>query len=85
VWDGTSFAVLRSPTRIGRLPDNDIVLNDKRVSRHHAELILRTGRWTLRDTGSTNGTAINGKMVKEAALKSGDKLSLGGLEVVWEQ
>jgi hypothetical protein len=85
VWDGTSYAVLRSPTRIGRLPDNDIVLNDKRVSRHHAEVVQQTGRWTLRDTGSTNGTALNGKMIKEAALKPGDKLSLGGLEVIWEQ
>ncbi len=85
VWDGNSYAILRSPTRIGRLPDNDILLNDKRVSRHHAEVIQQTGRWTLRDCGSTNGTAVNGKIVKEAALKSGDRISLGGLEVVWEE
>ncbi|HEX6510397.1 MAG TPA: DUF3662 and FHA domain-containing protein [Chloroflexota bacterium] len=85
VWEGQSHAVLRSPTRLGRLADNDIVLNDKRVSRHHAEVVLQGGRWVVRDTGSTNGTALNGKIIKEAALKPGDRVSLGGLEVVWEQ
>jgi pSer/pThr/pTyr-binding forkhead associated (FHA) protein len=85
VWDNQSYAVLRSPTKIGRLADNDIVLNDKRVSRHHAEVIQQSGRWVVRDTGSTNGTALNGKMIKEAPLKPGDKVSLGGLEVVWDQ
>jgi pSer/pThr/pTyr-binding forkhead associated (FHA) protein len=85
LWNGSSYAVLRSPTRIGRLPDNDIVLDDRRVSRHHAEVILQGGRWTLRDTKSTNGTAVNGKMVREAMLKPGDRISLGGLEVSWEQ
>lgn len=85
VMDGKSHAVLRTPTKIGRLADNDIVVNDKRVSRHHAELVQRGGRWVLRDTGSTNGTAVNGKLVKEAVLKPGDTLSLGGLEATWEQ
>jgi hypothetical protein len=84
-YDGRTFAVLRSPTRVGRLPDNDIVFNDPRVSRHHAQLMEQNGRWILRDTGSTNGTAINGKIVREAALRPGDAISLGGLEVTWEQ
>lgn len=85
VLNGHSYAVLQSPTRVGRLPDNDIVLNDKRVSRHHAEVVNRGNRWLLRDTGSTNGTAVNGKIVQEAILKPGDTLSLGGLEVTWEE
>ena len=85
VFNGQTFAVLRSPTRLGRLPDNDIVLNDKRVSRHHAEVVQRDGRWMVRDTGSTNGTAVNGKVLKEAMLRGGDVISLGGLEIVWQQ
>jgi Protein of unknown function (DUF3662)/FHA domain len=84
-YDGGSFAVLHSPTKVGRLPDNDIVFNDPRVSRHHAQLVEQNGRWILRDTGSTNGTAVNGKIVREAALRPGDAISLGGLEVTWEQ
>jgi Protein of unknown function (DUF3662)/FHA domain len=85
IWEGRSYAVLGSPTRVGRLADNDIVLNDKRVSRHHAEFLDRGGRWVLRDAGSTNGTSVNGKIVREAVLKPGDMISLGGLEVEWEQ
>jgi hypothetical protein len=84
-FDGHTYSVRRSPTRLGRLPDNDIVLNDKRVSRHHAEVVERDGRWLLRDTGSTNGTAVNGKVLKETALKRGDVISLGGLEITWQQ
>ena len=80
-----TYAVLRSPTRLGRLPDNDIVLTDKRVSRHHAEVMERGGRWVLRDAGSTNGTAVNGEIVKEAVLRPGDVISLGGLEGTWQQ
>jgi hypothetical protein len=83
--DGESHAVLRSPTSVGRLPDNDIVLDDRRVSRHHAEFVQQGARWIMRDTGSTNGTAVNGQVVKEAVLKPGDRISLGGLEVTWEQ
>jgi hypothetical protein len=85
VHDGKSYAILRSPTRVGRLPDNDIVLMDRRVSRHHAEVVQKRGRWMVRDTGSTNGIAVNGAIVKEAVLKPGDTISLGGLEVNWEQ
>jgi hypothetical protein len=85
VHDGKSYAVLRSPTRVGRLPDNDIVLMDPRVSRHHAEVVQNGGRWMVRDRGSTNGVAVNGTIVKEALLKPGDTISLGGLEVNWEQ
>ena len=85
VCDGESHAVLRSPTSVGRLPDNDIVLDDRRVSRHHAEFLQQGARWIMRDAGSTNGTAVNGQVVKEAVLKPGDRISLGGLEVTWEQ
>lgn len=84
-YEGRTFAVLHSPTKVGRLPDNDIVFNDPRVSRHHAQLLEQNGRWVVRDTGSTNGTAVNGKVIREAPLRPGDAISLGGLEVTWEQ
>lgn len=83
--DGHTYAVLRSPTSLGRLASNDIVLNDRRVSRHHADLLEQDGRWLVRDAGSTNGTAVNGKIVREAVLKPGDRISLGGLELTWDQ
>lgn len=79
-----AYAILRSPTRLGRLPDNDIVINDRRVSRHHAEVVQGGNGWMVRDRGSTNGTAVNGKLVSEALLRPGDIISLGGLEATWE-
>lgn len=85
VFDGKTYAILSSPTRVGRQADNDIVLDDRRVSRHHAEVIDRGGRWVVRDRDSTNGTSVNGKVIKEAVLKPGDRISFGGLEVTWEQ
>src|SRR5947209_9105399 len=85
VLNGQTYAILSSPTRVGRQADNDIVLDDRRVSRHHAEMIDRGGRWMLRDRDSTNGTSVNGKVVKEAVLQPGDRISFGGLEVTWEQ
>lgn len=68
---------------IGRDPQNDVVLDDRRVSRKHAEIRLRLGRYTLYDLQSTNGTYVNGRRVAEKVLEDGDKVSVGGLEVVF--
>lgn len=63
--------------RIGRQSDNDLVLADPGVSRHHAEVINTNGTCTLHDMGSTNGTYVNGSVVSEHALRDGDRISLG--------
>lgn len=62
---------------IGRAPDNDLVLADARVSRHHAQISGRAGRLVLVDLGSTNGTIVNGARVTEIVLGFGDKVALG--------
>jgi pSer/pThr/pTyr-binding forkhead associated (FHA) protein len=65
-------------TLIGREIDNDIVLNDERISRHHAEIRLDRNRVVLMDFGSTNGTLLNQRDVKGAIiLNPGDILELG--------
>jgi ABC-type multidrug transport system ATPase subunit/pSer/pThr/pTyr-binding forkhead associated (FHA) protein len=62
---------------IGRLPGNDVVLDDLLVSRRHAEL-LRTGRgWEIRDLGSGNGTFVNGRRVAAAPIAVGDVVGIG--------
>ena len=71
------------PVLIGRDPQNDVVLDDRRVSRKHAEVRLRLGRYTLYDLQSTNGTYVNGRRVAEKVLEDGDKISIGGLEIVF--
>ncbi|NWG21974.1 MAG: DUF3662 domain-containing protein [Chloroflexi bacterium] len=68
---------------IGRGLNNDIVLEDARVSRNHAQLRYRSRRFWLTDMGSTNGTFVNGEPVAERALRDGDVVSLGGLELTF--
>jgi hypothetical protein len=67
--------------RIGRQSDNDLVVADPGVSRHHAEVINESGTCTLRDLGSTNGTYVNGSVVHEHALRDGDRISVGSTVV----
>lgn len=70
---------------VGRGLNNDVILEDTRVSRHHAELRYKTRRFWVSDLGSTNGTFVNGERVTEQALRSGDTISLGGLEMVFRE
>lgn len=60
---GRRHKLRRSPVRIGRLPDNEIHLDDDSVSRRHARIEGRAGAWYLMDVGSINGTLVNGRMV----------------------
>lgn len=63
--------------RIGRAGDNDVVLADERVSRHHGVLASRQGTLIYTDLGSTNGSYVGGVSVTEIALGQGDRLQLG--------
>jgi ABC-type multidrug transport system ATPase subunit len=64
--------------RIGRIPDNDVVLSDLNVSRHHAELRKSpTGSYEIVDLGSHNGTFVNGQRVTKQVLTEHDLVSIG--------
>lgn len=73
---------------IGRDITNDIVINDPEVSRHHIRFTRGAGGFTMEDTGSTNGTYVNGqRLVGAKPLNNGDMIGLGetvtlGYEVV---
>lgn len=70
------------PITVGRDPKNDIVLDDRRVSRRHAEVRLRLGRYTLYDLQSTNGTFVNGRRIAEMVLSDEDRITIGAAELV---
>ena len=64
--------------RIGRIPDNDLVLSDLNVSRHHAELRKSpTGSYEIVDLDSHNGTFVNGQQVSSQMLTEHDIVSIG--------
>ncbi len=66
------------PYTIGRSDDNDLVVPDPLVSRHHARLVPRNGRLVLTDLASRNGTRVNGRAVRDAVLGAGDRIEIGG-------
>lgn len=75
---GTRFQLDDSPTRIGRSPDNHIVLAGDRVSRRHARLEKREERWYVLDAGSAGGTYHNDQhLAGEAVLSNGDRVKTG--------
>jgi len=67
--------------RVGKAPDNDLVLDDATVSRAHCEIIRETKGYLLRDLGSTNGTLLDGAEIKEAYLKPGAVITVGNVEL----
>jgi DNA-binding NtrC family response regulator len=68
--------------RVGKAPDNDLVLPDDTVSRHHCEVERRADGILIKDLGSTNGTRIAGSKVTEAIAPAGSILRFGEVEVV---
>ena len=77
---GRLSTVIHSPAsliRIGRQPDNDVVLDDLLVSRHHAELRRTPGGWEVIDLVSGNGTFVNGRRVSRAAVAAHDVIGIG--------
>src|SRR5690554_7830081 len=62
---------------IGRLPDNDIRIDNAAVSGHHSLIINILNDSFLEDLNSTNGTYVNGKLIKKHALQHGDVITIG--------
>ena len=62
---------------IGRLPDNDIRIDNPAVSGHHALIINILNDSFLEDLNSTNGTYVNGKIIKKHAMQHGDVITVG--------
>ena len=63
--------------RLGRSPDNDIILRDPATSGHHARVERRGDMFWIVDLGSTNGTLVNGEPIQEKELNSGDRVTIG--------
>lgn len=63
--------------RLGRHPDNDVVIDDIFVSRHHAEVIKEAEGYTIKDHKSRYGTFVNGERITEKKLNYGDEIRLG--------
>ena len=77
---------LRENVSIGRDPTNDLVFDSPTVSRHHAAVTFRGGRWWVEDRGSYNGTYLNGARVHPGVpmpLRHADQIQLGSQSIVF--
>ncbi|MEA3376848.1 MAG: DUF3662 and FHA domain-containing protein [Chloroflexota bacterium] len=84
ILEGRRHVNLTEPVvSIGRALDNDVIIDDPRVSRHHAQMRHRYGHYVLYDLDSSGGTRINDYPVEECVLHSGDVISFAGVEVVY--
>jgi transcriptional regulator with GAF, ATPase, and Fis domain len=68
---------LRGKVRVGKAPDNDLVLNDETVSRHHCEITRASDGVRVRDLSSTNGTFLESARIAEAVAPVGSVLRVG--------
>ncbi|MBN1465666.1 FHA domain-containing protein [candidate division KSB1 bacterium] len=65
------------PVHIGRKSTNHIVLDEKNVSRVHAQILMKGDNYFIQDSGSTGGTKVNGEPVKEKEIHTGDSIEIG--------
>jgi hypothetical protein len=86
IVDGTRiFSLTQSVVNIGRRSDNQLVIDDGRISRVHAQLRAIKGRYVLFDLDSKGGTFVNDQRIHQGVLYPGDVISLAGVPLVFGQ
>lgn len=71
------YNMMKERYTVGRLPDNDVRIDNPAVSGHHSLIINILNDSFLEDLNSTNGTYVNGKLIKKHALQHGDVITIG--------
>lgn len=78
---GSEHIVQGEVIRVGKGEDNDLVMGDETVSRHHFEIVRDAKGYLLRDLGSTNGTYLDGAEIREAYIRAGAVIAAGAAEL----
>ncbi len=84
IFNGREIEMVKNTLTIGRNLDNDVIINDARVSRRHAQIAKRYGKYVFTDLHSANGSWINGEATQECTLENGDVISAGGVEMIFK-
>jgi len=86
---GKLYRVNKVGLTIGRAEDNDIVLDDETVSRHHARLVVEPGigmpQVYIQDTASVNGVFVNGERIVRQLLQDEDRIAVGDIVFAFKQ
>ena len=80
---GSRFLVTAQGASIGRSSGSDVFLDDVTVSRSHAKIECTATGFSLKDSGSLNGTYVNNSSVTEHALHSGDQIQIGKFHLLF--
>ena len=75
----------KEAVRIGRAKSNDLVLQNAKVSRSHAEVTFKEGNYYLQDLNSANGVYVDDQLIQSIILKSGNRITLGVSELLFKQ
>jgi hypothetical protein len=81
--DGAELPLEGEVLKLGRAPDNHVVVNDQRVSRYHAVLKRQGNDYVLEDAGAPNGTYVNDQRIKHQLLAAGDVIRVGQTTFVY--
>lgn len=86
-----TFVLDKDNITIGRKSDNDIQLNDAVASSHHAAVNMKPNDYLeghvdveLEDLGSTNGTLVNGQVIRSVELRDGDDIQIGSHHFIFD-
>ncbi len=85
VWPGGRHPLTQAVTVVGRSHGCDVMIEDGNISRRHAELVRTATGFEVRDLGSTNGTVVNGRRVRQGAVGAGDTILFGTTVVSLER
>jgi hypothetical protein len=83
--DGQSYFLDHPVINIGRRRENQIVIQDRHISREHAQIRMIQGHFVLFDLNATGGTYINGRRISQQILQSGDVISLAGYPLIYSE
>ncbi|TDJ15308.1 MAG: FHA domain-containing protein [Deltaproteobacteria bacterium] len=72
-------------TRIGALPDNDIVILSDAVSKYHVNIYRKGRQLEIEDLNSLNGTFVNGTRVRTSPLQPGDRIRIADVDLVYQR
>ncbi len=82
---GARFLLNAEKVTVGRKPKCDIFLDDVTVSRKHAEFVRTPSGFTLRDTGSLNGTYVGRQLIDSVELRNGADVQIGKFRMIFQQ